>query len=107
MVQNATAPSVQFKHHISPVANLTKSLVDVSIGVQVDATAMLSYVGAYNNYKFDIEYNTFYNSCSKISLTNCNTKCPNKLSQCKWALKGDSYVFGYTQESGGCTASCS
>ena len=92
----ATAPNSQFKYHFAPVANLTKERVKVSVGAQVDATFMFNYQTACGNWSFDVGYNIWWRGCEKFRFDQCDPCSELRLNPNKWALKGDSHVFGYT-----------
>ncbi len=94
----STAATAQFGNVYAPVANLTTTDVNVSIGIQADIVAMLNFTsGAFS---FDLGYNYWGRSCEDIS---CPVVCDpcNKdnlyLSANKdvWALKGDARMFGF------------
>lgn len=88
---NSTVPSNQFKQLFAPVANLTRQDVDVTVGVQADIVVMLSYTSC--GFNWDIGYNFWARTCEKIE-PHCS--CPPRIENEKWALKGDAYVFGFT-----------
>lgn len=105
----AVITNLQFANEISPIANLTTRDVKVSVGVQGDVAAQLTYVrGGFN---WDLGYNFWGRSCEKI---NCETDCCVTTSQCRlcpsscvnacanvtvapnaWGVKGDAYVYGF------------
>jgi len=89
-------PSAQFKNLYTPVANLTTIDVQVSIPVQTDFAILLDYT--HCNWSWDIGYNFWGRSCEKISI-DCD--CPTLLSSQTWALKGDSFLFGFDRASAG------
>lgn len=98
------APSAQFKYEYTPVANLTTMDVDVRVGIQADIALWLNYTK--QDWSLDLGYNFWGRSCEHIKcpdncvsdpccvLTNLCTPGEGK----KWALKGDSYVFGFNDE---------
>lgn len=90
-IANSTVPNNQFKSLYAPVANLTRQEVDVSVGVQADIVAMLTYTSC--GFTWDLGYNFWARTCQKIT-PNCN--CPPRIENEKWALKGDAYMFGFT-----------
>ena len=92
---NLVAPNAQFAGVFSPVANLTTRTVKVKSNVQCDAVFMLSYIK--NHLSVDFGYNAWYRSCEKISKICCG---PTPLQSNVWALKGDSYVYGFTESPG-------
>ena len=89
---DSTQPSAEFKNAYAPVANLTCADVNVSVNVQADLVAMLNF--KHEAFSCDLGYNFWVRSCEKIAF---DEKCPPRL--CReantWALKGDSYVYGY------------
>jgi hypothetical protein len=87
-----TAPANQFKNQYAPVANLTGQKVDVSVGAQADIVLMLSYTSC--SFTWDVGYNFWARSCQVIK-PNCD--CPPRLLNQKWALKGNSYVYGFSE----------
>ena len=88
---NGVTPEAQFKTVFTPVANLTTFDVDVSVGAQLDATALIDF--RFSNVQFDIGYNVWLRSCESIDFR-CD--CPSPLQGGKtWALKGDAHVFGF------------
>ena len=102
---NPSMPSAQFARVFRPVANLTCCDVDVSIGVQGDASAMFNYT--YKGYSWDIGYNFWGRTCEKIKV-NCDCPCPLEREERTWVLKGDAHVIGFTpnnatEEGGGAT----
>jgi len=86
-------PSKQFAGIYSPVANLTTFAVDVSIGAQADIACMLQY--NHNNWSCDIGYNFWGRSCEQIL---CPCSCCPCLEDNTWALKGDAFMYGFTQD---------
>ncbi len=86
-------PTGQFKYKFTPVANLTTIPVKVSCAIQADIACKLAFTGG--NFEWDIGYDFWYRSCEKISKAS-DCCCLNNLAQ-GWALKGDSFVFGFTQ----------
>ena len=92
----AQEPTMQFKNMYSPVANLTTIPVHVSSPIQLDIAFKFAYV--CENIELDLGYNFWYRSCEKIRKisTPC---CPFKFDQ-NWAIKGDSYIYGFPNKSG-------
>lgn len=81
----------QFAHEYTPVANLTKRAVNVSIPVEGDVVAKLAWT--YKNLQLDVGYEFWGRSCEKICTNNC---CYNhELDGNTWALKGDAHVYGF------------
>lgn len=85
-----TDSTYQFQAEYMPVANLTKSKVDVSVGVQGEFTALFDFTSC--GFSWDVGYNLWARGCEKIS-EDC--KCPPVLKANTWALKGDAHVYGY------------
>jgi hypothetical protein len=88
-------PNAQFAGIFSPVANLSTRTVHVSSNIQCDGVCMLTRIKRH--LSIDFGYNAWYRSCEKISKANC-TQTP--LTHELWALKGDSYVYGFTRADG-------
>ena len=90
---NLSTPSAQFANKFMPIANLTQRKVRVSAAIQCDLVTMFSYLS--RNLNVDFGYNLWYRSCEKI----CKLSCKNSpLQKQLWALKGDSYIFGFTSD---------
>ena len=89
-------PSAQFQHAFTPVANITKTFVDVSVAIQTDVTLMFNYSKC--NWGVDFGYNFWGRSCEKLRFDACDD-CHNPLiNNRRWALKGDAYVYGFTYD---------
>ena len=86
-------PDGQFQNRFTPVANLTTIPVNVSIAIQADIALKLAY--QTDNVEWDLGYDFWYKSCEKICKRS-NCCCLNKLAS-GYALKGDSFVFGFPQ----------
>jgi len=87
------APSAQFQNVYTPVANITKAWVDVSVGIQADITLMFNYNKC--NWNVDFGYNFWSRSCEKLRFDACG-ECQNPLiNNHQWVLKGDSYMYAY------------
>ena len=85
-------PSSQFQHVYTPVANITKTFVDVSVAIQADVTLMFNYSKC--NWGVDFGYNFWGRSCEKLRFDACDD-CHNPLiNNRRWALKGDAFVYG-------------
>jgi hypothetical protein len=91
LVLNGTPPSAQFQGIFTPIANLSNLNIKVHIDWQVDVAALLQYRS--RNFYVDVGYNFWGRACEKITL-DCAT--PFDLPQ--WALKGDSFVYGFVPE---------
>jgi len=85
----APAP-LQFKNRVTAVANLTTLPVNVSSSYQLDATVLLSY--EHKRWNYQIAYNVYARGCEHICV---NTDCSPRILQETWAIKGDSFVFGF------------
>lgn len=82
----------QFANQFTPVANLTRQKVSVSVGAQGDVALWLNYSAC--GFSWDLGYNFFGQTCEKIK---CTKGCPPRLASEKtWALKGDAHVYGFT-----------
>lgn len=92
---NLVIPDAQFAGAFAPVANLTTRAVNVQANIQCDAVLMLSCIKRH--LSVDFGYNAWYRSCEKITKTNCKS---TRLESELWALKGDSYVYGFTESTG-------
>lgn len=94
MAADSVAPVAQFQNLFVPVANLTTIPVNVSIGAQVDFTAMLNF--KFHEIEFDFGYNFWARTCEKIKFLN---SCPIVFNGCSnrgfFALKGDAQVYGF------------
>jgi hypothetical protein len=80
---------LEFGNVYAPVANITRSRINSSIGAQGDVAFSFAY--QYNNFQWDIGYNFWARSCEKISL---NKDCCSEPVE-QWALKGDQRVYGF------------
>lgn len=86
-------PSAEFQFAYSPVANLTRSFVDVSIGVQADITLLFNYT--HCNWSLDCGYNLWARSKENIKFETCGP-CKNPLiNNQRWVLKGDAQMVGF------------
>lgn len=81
----------QFNSVFSPAANITNTIVKVSIPWQLDATALINFT--QENFGFDFGYNLWATGCEKMMVCTSAQVITDK----KWSLKGDSYVFGFDQ----------
>jgi len=79
----------QFAGEYAPVANITKTDVDVRVSIQADLVAMFNYT--CGGWSWDLGYNFWARSCEKIRL-NCDCSA---FPENTWALKGDAAVYGY------------
>lgn len=92
----ATAPASQFGLAYAPVANLTATTVDVSVGVSADVVAMFNYTNG--GWNWDLGYNLWARSCEKLR-TNC--ECTTPFAEDTWVLKGDATVYGFDKGTAG------
>jgi len=87
-----TAAESLFAQKFSPVANITDTDVNISVGAQADLVFWLNYT--CGNWSVDGGYNLWARSCEKINLLgdcdNCTTFPENT-----WVLKGDAQVIGF------------
>lgn len=81
---------IEFQNEFAPVANITTSRVSVSIPVEAEFTALLSYDSRHLH--LGIGYNLWAQSAERICLTD---RCLPALSNKQWALKGDAQVIGF------------
>ncbi len=90
----STAPTAQFQNEFTPLANLTTIPVDVSYAVQGEAILKLAYT--HCNFQFDIGYDFWGRSCAKIR-KRCDC-CDNGFKDNVWGLKGDAFMYGFTDD---------
>ncbi|MDZ4097293.1 MAG: hypothetical protein U1E13_01195, partial [Methylophilaceae bacterium] len=89
---DAAPIQAQFKKLFTPVANLTTCDIKVSNAAQIDFTFIFSYLTDTDSWSFG--YGIW--SCSPDHICLCDTHLePNT-----WALKGDSQLYGFAQDSG-------
>lgn len=89
-------PTMQFKNVYAPVANFSTINVFVGSPVQLDIALKCAYIR--ENIEFDLGYNLWYRSCERIR-TMSTPCCPFRFEE-TWALKGDSFVFGFPNNAG-------
>ena len=106
-VAGSTRANFQFDNTYAPVANLTTTDVNVSVGLQADVVAMFNFT--YKNFSWDLGYNFWGRTCEDI-------KCPLVCDPCNpdsiflsknantWALKGDARMFGFAGAADGSLA---
>lgn len=89
---NGTLATSIFAREYTPVANLTKQTVNVS--VPLEGSLAIKFAYACNNFEFDLGYEYWGRSCEKI----CRRldSCTAQFAENTWALKGDAHVFGFT-----------
>lgn len=90
-ISNSSLSSLQFDNAFAPIANLTTLDVSVSIPWHIDATFFLHFES--NNITYDIGYNLWARGPEKIKLQSNSNRITNE----KWALKGDAQVYGFSQ----------
>lgn len=86
-------PTRQLKNRFTPVANITTIPVEVSYRIQADIALKLAFIT--ENVQWDIGYDFWYRSIENICKKS-DKCCLNKMSK-SWALKGDSFVFGFPE----------
>lgn len=91
-----TAPSLQFQHHYIPIANLTRTLVDVSVAVQADVTAMINYRSSCGDWEVDLGYNFWGRSCETIKINPCDNCGIPLAEEHRWVLKGTAPAYYYS-----------
>ncbi len=84
-------PPVEFANVFIPLANLNTIDVDVSIGLQAECLAMLTYQN--ERFTWDLGYSFWGRTCDNISLT-CAFASEIENMPNVWALKGDAFVIG-------------
>ena len=88
----AIIPAAQFQFSYTPVANLTKSIVNVSVPIQVDLSVIVNFTRC--NWNIDWGYNFWYRSPEKLHF-NAADNCQHALvNNHNWALKGDALMYG-------------
>ena len=94
-VDDLTVASYRYATNLIPAINWSTFNVKVSVALQLDAAIKLSYVR--DNWDFDAGYNLWYRSGEKFHLKDtCNdcACCPS--TEGLFAIKGDAYIYGYT-----------
>jgi hypothetical protein len=99
---SGTVASQEFIAEFTPVANLTTTEVEVSIGVQADIVAMFNFTA--DKLSLDVGYNFWGHTCENLHPKDtCGEECTsNPLALCNdnqnnmWALKGDARMYGFT-----------
>jgi len=89
---DGVAATNQFAQRFSPVANITDTDVNVSVGAQADLVFWLNYT--CGNWSVDAGYNLWVRSCEKIKLLDECDNCAT-FPEDTWVLKGDAQVFGF------------
>ncbi|KIX85499.1 hypothetical protein J120_00800 [candidate division TM6 bacterium JCVI TM6SC1] len=92
------APVVQFRDLYAPVANITYCNVRTHVGSQWDITALLDF--EHDCLRFDIGYSYYHRDCQRFRFP-CQTEVltgVNVITPLTWALKGDSYSYGFVQD---------
>lgn len=98
-------PSAQFKYEYAPLANLSTFDVKVSIGAQADVALWLNYSGRH--FSWDIGYDFFGQSCSKLSRHNScsSSSCGSCSSSSSCGGCSSSTSCGCSTTSCGCSTS--
>jgi len=91
-----TAATHIFGQTFSPVANITETDVNVSVGAQADLVFWINYT--CGNWSLDAGYNLWARSCEKIKLLGDCDRCTT-FPENTWVLKGDAQVFGFLDSS--------
>lgn len=89
-----TASNDVFDNEFAPVANLTKSNVDVGISVQGDVAVKFVYANECG-FSWGLGYNFWGSATEDI----CRKKGCNNVDLSDWALKGDASVYGFLADS--------
>ena len=82
-------PSAGFNNEYTPVANIASAVVNVNIPFQADLTALFNYTSC--GWEVDFGYNYWGTDCESIEFCSKESVIPENT----WALKGDSYMFGF------------
>lgn len=82
---------VEFQNEYAPVANLTRTTVNVSVALEAEFLATLVF--RKDSITFTTGYNFWTRTCHEISKK--NRCCPLRIEQEYWALKGDAQVIGF------------
>lgn len=100
LIPNTPTFDVAGKGLYMPVANFSTREVKVGFGVQGDVVAMFNYT--HRGFSWDLGYNFWGMSCSKISLDCDNDNCDNDSCNpiinpfpTNMALKGDASIAGF------------
>jgi len=95
-----TFPHSEFSGMLTPLANISSFNVNVSVGVQADIVALLSY--SSETCSFDLGYNLWVRSCENIERT-CSGGCALPASfaanNTTIAPKGNAYIIGFENTS--------
>jgi len=90
---NGITPNAQFKQVLAPLANISTCDIKVAIGAQFNINAFFAYTCRNLSWIFGYRYWT--RRCDKISL-----RCPDDFPSGQWAVKGDSYLYGFVAQPG-------
>lgn len=93
----SVVPQSQFKYRFTPVANITTIPVHSKIDIQADIALKFAYT--QENIQWDIGYNFWAISCEKLCRQ--SSCCCSHGFDNGWALKGDSFVFGFSENATG------
>lgn len=88
-----TAPDYFFFNTLAPVANFSTLDVRVSIALQADIAAQLTY--SHKGLNLDLGYNFWGHTCEQIRSTCVGSCSLATFPENSWALKGDAYIFGF------------
>lgn len=88
---NPVTPIAQYNYEVTPIANLTTQNVGVSVAIQADIAAQLTFV--HRGWDVDLGYNFWGRSCEKIQ-RDCDA-CQFCFAPNRWAIKGDTQLFGF------------
>lgn len=89
-----TVPKAQFNRVVTPLANLTTLPVGVAVVWQADVTLMFNYYT--DGLEFDFGYNYWMRRPESITLS--KDVCNGLFRQLKFAVKGDSQLFGFRED---------
>ena len=96
---DVTIASYQYQGNLIPAINWSTFNVKVSVALQADIAVKLGYVR--DNWSFDLGYNLWARTgerfCLKDTCNDCSC-CPT--TEGLFAIKGDAFVYGYTEGNG-------
>jgi len=106
--QDLTLANYQYAQNLIPAINWSTFNVDVKIDVQADLA--LKFAWTRENWSFDLGYNLWARTgekfcqrcCDDCCYTNncCNVTCCDTCTSAIYAIKGDSYLYGFATEGG-------
>jgi len=91
--ERAQEPSRQYQKNLFPLINKSTCCTDVSIGVQAELAIKLAYTRG--RFSFDLGYNFWGRSGEKFHLCNSCDKSACKITENRYALKGDAFMYGF------------